>query len=441
MLPQFVNAADRDNCLALEATIGVPGNIKITYENKSHIRAWCILHGVPEVTKMSDATLWKCYNVEAYMRRVCLNTRGGDNFDDAFGVKPKVDTSIFDEDLAPKIKEVEKPPLISNDAAKQLQRQIDDIRNSKMSKADADRLIETTLAKIVKMEREWQARLEARITATQTLRIEVVGVAGEVRVAEMGRQHKLFPRLLKRVNMRLPDGNRPCLWLAGPAGSGKTSAAQACARALGMKFYFNGAIDNEYKLLGFTDAQGRIVSRPFREAFLNGGVYLFDEVDASLAPALLAFNAATSTGYADFPDGVHKRHPDCVIIAAGNTMGEGGNSKYVGRFKQDAAFADRFIFLKWGYDEDFERHLAGNEEWTDFVIKMRHRATSLGLEVVISPRASIFGAAILASGGAREEAIEECLKKSMSDEQWAALTSGSTQVEAYKAATENRRFR
>src|SRR5690606_7558053 len=91
------------------------------------------------------------------------------------------------------------------------------------------------------------------------------------------------------------------VWLAGPAGSGKTTAAEQVAKALKLKFYFNGAIDTEYKLSGFVDAHGRIVSTAFREAYTNGGVYLFDEVDASLPSATLAFNAALANGQCDFP--------------------------------------------------------------------------------------------------------------------------------------------
>ena len=49
--------------------------------------------------------------------------------------------------------------------------------------------------------------------------------------------------------------------MAGPAGSGKTSLAEALAKALGLPFFFNGAIDSPYKLAGFIDAQGRI-NRP-----------------------------------------------------------------------------------------------------------------------------------------------------------------------------------
>jgi hypothetical protein len=213
--------------------------------------------------------------------------------------------------------------------------------------------------------------------------------------------HKQFPKLLRLVSLGLN------VYLCGPAGSGKTHAAHQVAQALGLPFYFNGAIDTEYKLLGFVDAQGKVVSTPFRCAVTGGGVYLFDEMDGSLPPALLAFNAALANGHCDFP-GSEKpiaRHADCRIIAAANTWGYGADAAHVGRNKLDAASLDRFVSLPWEYDEALERRLAGNDKWVNVVVSARKRALELGLKVVISPRASISGAAMLADGMTEEEAI------------------------------------
>jgi cobaltochelatase CobS len=230
-------------------------------------------------------------------------------------------------------------------------------------------------------------------------RLEIVQGAA-VRTLE-GRQHKLFARFLKAL------ATKQNVWLAGPAGSGKTTAAEKAAEALGVPFYFNGAIDTEYKLLGFIDAQGRIVSTAFREAFTNGGVYLFDEVDASQQGATLAFQAALANGYADFPGGMVRRHPDFYCVAAANTWGLGATTDYVGRNKLDAAFLDRFqVKLSWGYDEELERAIAGNDEWTEFVQRIRAKAKAKGLKVVISPRASIAGAQLIAAGFTMEETAD-----------------------------------
>lgn len=175
-------------------------------------------------------------------------------------------------------------------------------------------------------------------------------------VAAAGVSHKKFsPLVMLMTSLGEEDRN---IWLAGPAGSGKTTAARKLAEAMGLPFEFNGAIDTEYKLSGFVDANGRVISTAFRRIWEFGGVYLFDECDASMAGALLAFNAALANGHAAFPDGTIKRHQNCYIIAAANTWGFGGDANYVGRAKLDAAFLDRFVTLSWDYDQDLERKIA-----------------------------------------------------------------------------------
>lgn len=236
---------------------------------------------------------------------------------------------------------------------------------------------------------------------------------------DVGLQHARFADLLRLASVRGANGHRLNVWLAGPAGTGKTTAAENVAKALGLKFYFNGAIDSEHKLLGFTNAQGKIVSRPFREAYEKGGVYLFDEVDGSLPAALLAFNAALANGHCDFPDGAAKRHPDCIIIAAANTYGSGATPEYVGRMKQDAAMLDRFVFLDWPVDESLETAIAdglGQREWARDVQTWRARAQAHGLRVVISPRATYHGAAMLAAGLPRPFVLASCVTKGLPKE-------------------------
>lgn len=234
-----------------------------------------------------------------------------------------------------------------------------------------------------------------------------------------GRVHRQFDKLLK---MCAAGTN---VWIAGPAGSGKTTAAHQVAEALKRPFFFNGAIDSEYKLSGFVDAQGRIVSTAFRRAYTEGGVYLFDEVDASLPPALLAFNAALANGHADFP-GINEptpRNPDFVCIAAANTWGLGATSDYVGRNKLDAAFLDRFVSLAWDYDEELERDVAGNDDWTKLIQKYRVAARKRGLKVVISPRASINGARLLAAGMSRDEALDAVIRAKLTAADWSNLVA------------------
>jgi MoxR-like ATPase len=212
------------------------------------------------------------------------------------------------------------------------------------------------------------------------------------------------------------------VWLTGPAGSGKTTAAHNCAKALGLEFRFCGAQSNEYGLLGFTDANGRTVRTPFREAYEHGGVFLFDEVDASSASAVLAFNAALANGVCNFPDAIVERHEKFVCIAAANTFGLGATNDYVGRMKQNAAFIDRFVSLAWDIDEALETSLSGNATWAKRVQHLRKRATDLGLKVVISPRASMYGAKLIAAGMHINRVEALTVRKGMTSAQWESIS-------------------
>ena len=236
--------------------------------------------------------------------------------------------------------------------------------------------------------------------------------SGEVK--DMGLQHELFPDLLSLV------GAGVNVWLVGPAGSAKTTAVEKVAEALSRSYYHLGAMDNEYKLFGFMDAQGRYVRTSFRDWWENGGVICFDEVDSWLPSAALALNAALSNGHCTFPDSTKPvaRHPGCVVVACANTWGLSATADYVGRMKQDAAFIDRFVQLDWPYDEKFETAICGNPAWAKRVQHLRKNAKAQGLKVIISPRASIHGAKMLASG-IRQELVERvAIRKGMTDEQW-----------------------
>lgn len=246
---------------------------------------------------------------------------------------------------------------------------------------------------------------------------------GEIR--NMGAQHECFPTLLMMAQARDKDGHTPPIYLHGPAGTGKTTAARKLAEALGLPFYYNGAIDSEYKLSGFIDAGGVFRSRPFYEAYANGGVYLFDELDSSLPSAVLAFNAALANGHADFPVGSVQRHADCIIVAAGNTClrGDGSNAGFL-RMEMDAAFRDRFIFLAWPIDEKLEEACVPAEyrPWLAKVRRVRNAVAALGVKKIdITPRATFAGMALLAAGMPERAVIDATLRKGLPESQWSQI--------------------
>lgn len=443
------------------AAVGPRGAL-VTSENRSHIQAWLCAAGIPSVIAKAArlATLNKAWAADRYLNAMLdgIKRRNGGHLP----TTPEEDTNaqlaqmdaqdraqfqqtitkladdiaddatLEDDTQEPAQAPAQAPkpapatrvaPDAATDALAALKRALgagaldeDRVREIATEIAE-DRGSKNAEAILAMVERQLAGMNKPRPV---TVRIEDVATR-EAR--DLGLQHATFPKLVKLASIRMHDGTRPNVWIAGPAGSGKTTAANSLAKALDLPFFFNGAIDTEHKLLGFVDAQGRIVSRPFRKAYESGGVYLFDEVDASYPAALLAFNAALANGSCDFPDQLVSRHPDCIILAGANTWGGGATTEYVGRAKQDAAFSDRFIKLAWNYDPALERETCGNPEWAEKVQAWRAKAATKGLKVVISPRASYFGAAMLASGHTEAEAIEATIAASLAPAQWEAIRS------------------
>lgn len=267
--------------------------------------------------------------------------------------------------------------------------------------------------------------IAAKVNA-QPVAIEIT-VNGERIAHTEGLRHEGYDDLLADVSAFIATGktDKANFWLTGEAGTGKTTAAEHIAKSLDLDFRFNGAIDSEYKLRGFIDAQGRVIYTPFRHAYENGGIYLFDEVDSSLPSACLAFNAALSNGCYDFPgvDKPIKRHPKCVIFAASNTW-NGPSGGYVGRFKQDAAFIDRFMRIPWETDEKLEGALCNRADWHQFVVKSRAAIRKHGLEHIVSPRATFNGDIMLAAGRPWKRVVDCCVRKGLNDADWKKVTEG-----------------
>jgi MoxR-like ATPase len=202
--------------------------------------------------------------------------------------------------------------------------------------------------------------------------------------------------------------------LVGPAGSGKTTLAQQIAEALGLPFLMASRISSEHKLMGYYHPHnGELIKTPFRLAWEFGGVFLLDEIDASDADAITAINAALAGKIADFPDGLIARHPDFKCIAAGNTFGRGADRVYVGRNQLDGATLDRFQVYEVDYDETLELQLAGNDDWTRYVQRVRKATMDEKVLHVVSPRASIAGAKLLARGWDKAKVEESCVWKGL----------------------------
>ena len=239
--------------------------------------------------------------------------------------------------------------------------------------------------------------LESTINNATPRVVSIDVTANNVTIGHVeGTPHMKFDRILKSVARRKHS------WMCGPTGSGKTTAAQMAAKALGMEYteVACGPETDQYELFGHITPDGRYVEGKIRSVFEHGGILMLDEIDNSNPSALVSMNTALSNGGAMFPDQYVDKHPDFVCLAGANTWGNGADRQYVGRTEIDAATISRFKFINFDYDETAERDWAGHDQklWVDFVLSVRHAAFARGLEVIVSPRASINGASELRDG-------------------------------------------
>ncbi len=229
------------------------------------------------------------------------------------------------------------------------------------------------------------------------------------------RRHVQFEHLLRLMTLRRSDGGRLPVWLYGPAGGFKTTAVADAAAALGLKFYpiSVSKMSTPSQILGYRDATGGFVAGPAYHAFSAGGVLLVDEIDRGNDNCLMCINALTANSHCGFPCGTVERHADFVCVVAGNTTGYGSDRVYSAAGIQDAALLDRFVFLEWPYDEELEREIGGNAEWCKHVQSIRRACESLKDRLVVSPRATLHGAVMLAAGIAQSAVEEQVIWKGM----------------------------
>lgn len=182
--------------------------------------------------------------------------------------------------------------------------------------------------------------------------------------------HAALPYIMALISERIPTA------LVGPKGTGKTTLAAQIANLLDLPFgmvsmtsatppsAFNGrpriADDGTSALVSALIAAGRtddalllalrakengdtVVSQ-FQRIYGGGGIFLFDEMDASDENLLLLVNAALANGqFANAATGeIIERHEDFIPLAGMNTMGLGQGRHYNGRSRLDAATLDRW---------------------------------------------------------------------------------------------------
>lgn len=224
-----------------------------------------------------------------------------------------------------------------------------------------------------------------------------------------GIQHEKFETILKYLTADVP------VFMSGAAGTGKSSIAKNAAKALGLDFYFSGAVNDIYKFTGFIDANGHYSKTQFYDFCCNGGVFFLDEMDASIPEVLVALNAAIANRYFDFPCGKVELNENCRFICAGNTYGTGADAEYTGRYQLDAATLDRFAVVDIDYSKDiFNAVTNGNKDLIAFIYDLRKACKAVGVNMILSYRCAQNVTAMELVGLDTASCIKQCIAKGLS---------------------------
>lgn len=164
--------------------------------------------------------------------------------------------------------------------------------------------------------------------------------------------------------------NRLPVYLFGPAGTGKTTFAMEIAKDLNLPCYIQGTTNDIFALQGIKLPNGDYIKSNVQKAVEGGGVLLLDECDSYPEDVQTWFNSLLANRKISFTNcGTIEAHKDLVIIGAGNTNGNGQNSKYL-RQQFDGAFINRFAIKKYvGYSQVAEDNI--NKESAEFVRALR----------------------------------------------------------------------
>lgn len=151
--------------------------------------------------------------------------------------------------------------------------------------------------------------------------------------------HEMFGYVLVLAEARQP------IYLVGPAGTGKSHIAKQLADFFELPYsetpMNQGATRGD--LLGRHTIAG-FISSAFLPIYSGGGVFNFEEIDASDPSMLIVLNNALAQDalYNSADGESYTRSPNFIAISTANTFGIGANREYTARERLDAATIDRW---------------------------------------------------------------------------------------------------
>ena len=202
--------------------------------------------------------------------------------------------------------------------------------------------------------------------------------------------------------------------LVGPAGSGKTTAAERAAGALGIPFYTVSCNPASLKgdVIGRQDPMSeKFFDGPMVQAMRAGGLCLLDEADKLNPQVMPMVNSATANRWLMLPNGERVDAKESTrFMLAMNTFGTGATDLYASS-RQDAATMDRFFMLDVQYDPGLMAAMCGcdvrvkspdyslgkggllatREHWFHYITSVWAAIEKHSIKHVVSPRACQMG--------------------------------------------------
>lgn len=236
--------------------------------------------------------------------------------------------------------------------------------------------------------REIEAKVNEILKQLETRTVLEVRQANSEPVVLNGVFHRNLPELIKRISLRSD------VYLAGPAGSWKSSSIKLAAETLGLRYGYialsMGTMPSD--IFGYVSPiTGLPVETIFTDFYVNGGVLDIAELDNTNVNVFTMLNNALDNKAACLFGKMVDRNINFAVVGNGNTDLDGPSTMYPGRMKQDAASVERFAFIDWPYDETAERKLAlainpKCGPMIDAVQQLRKFAAERNQQIVISPR-------------------------------------------------------
>jgi len=194
-------------------------------------------------------------------------------------------------------------------------------------------------------------------------------------------KHYKFPEISTLINANIP------VLLHGERGSGKTTLVNQVSEALELPFYVLSMTRQTTlsHIMGFMNVNGIYIPSLFRKAVEEGGIFLFDEIDAADPNVILSLNTLEN-GYVSFPDTIVEIHKDFRLVATANPFDD--HSHYTGRAQLDAASLDRFDKVGVNRDKKLEASLVSEETYKE-TLAIRRVIEKHNVDIHISMRDTI----------------------------------------------------